>query len=141
MRGNLIWGSSKISFGSFSITHFSGWLISFTLVKRIGFHFGFFRGVTDRVTFQETITFFVLFFQKQDVGATWKANTYLSVLSLNAGKYGPEKLRIRTLFTLWNALYYQVLSASGTRNLNSKWFIADKDFSKDQFVNFSSLFY
>ena len=28
------------------------------------------------------------------------ANTpYLSVFSLNAGKYGPEKLRIRTLFT------------------------------------------
>ena len=26
-------------------------------------------------------------------------NLYLSVLSANAGKYGPEKLRIRTLFT------------------------------------------
>ena len=26
---------------------------------------------------------------------------YLSVFSPNTGKYGPEKLRIRTLFTQW----------------------------------------
>ena len=29
---------------------------------------------------------------------------YLSVFSLNAGKYGPEKLQIRTLFTQWFSL-------------------------------------
>ena len=30
---------------------------------------------------------------------------HLSVFSPNAGKYGPEKLRIRTLFTQCNCLY------------------------------------
>ena len=36
-------------------------------------------------------------------GSDWirKDTKYLSVLSPNAGKYGPEKLRIRTLFTQW----------------------------------------
>ena len=29
---------------------------------------------------------------------------YLSVFSLNAGKYGPEKLQIQTLFTQWFSL-------------------------------------
>ena len=32
---------------------------------------------------------------------------YLSVFSLNAGKFGPEKLRIRTLFTQWDSFKYQ----------------------------------
>ena len=31
-------------------------------------------------------------------------HSYLSVFSPNAGKYGPEKLRIRTLFTQWWSL-------------------------------------
>ena len=33
-----------------------------------------------------------------------RRNTYLSLFSPNAGKYWPEQLRIRTLFTQWESL-------------------------------------
>ena len=36
--------------------------------------------------------------------------SYLPVFSPNAGKYGPEKLRIRTLFTQWSWWYSEVYS-------------------------------
>ena len=39
---------------------------------------------------------------------------YLSVISPNAGKYGPEKLPIRTLFTQWKCLNSQFVIKKNT---------------------------
>ena len=36
--------------------------------------------------------------------------SYFSVFSLNAGKYGQEKLRIRTIFTQWSSTYLHYVS-------------------------------
>ena len=48
--------------------------------------------------------------------------SYLSVFNRNAGKYGPEKLRIRTLFTQWcprhiNSMHFKYYGYYGKRGL------------------------
>ena len=46
---------------------------------------------------------------------------YLSVFSLNAGKYGPEKLRIRTLFTQWLVLLFSNILKAPSCILEQLW--------------------
>ena len=42
------------------------------------------------------------------LNSEFKIQKYLSVFSPNAGKYGPEKLRIRTLFTQCNTMTLKI---------------------------------
>ena len=41
---------------------------------------------------------------------------YLSVFSPNAGKYGPEKLRMRTLFMQYKLTLYSIMLSSLSKN-------------------------
>ena len=47
----------------------------------------------------------------------WRDTSYFSILSPNAGKYGPEKLRIRTLFIQWGVYFYRRKHVSSHRLL------------------------
>ena len=53
----------------------------------------------------------------------WKDTPYLSVFSPNEGKYGPEKLQIRTLFTQWLLLIKLAwtLNYSNARHKEDTW--------------------
>ena len=62
---------------------------------------------------------------------------YLSVFSVNAGKYGPEKLRIRTLFTQWtsftpNNSLESFLTEIFNRFWKLEWFFAERLFMGTQ---------
>ena len=53
-------------------------------------------------------------------GLNMERHSYLSVFSPNTGKYGPEKLQIRTIFTLWQSHNIYIVLDSMALCANSK---------------------
>ena len=90
------------------------WLLLFTIIMDVPFlrldtsyeHFFFFDVLVFKTTHNHCMSIFRGFLVRIFSHSSWirRDTEYLSVFSPNVEKYGPEKLRILTLFTQWISL-------------------------------------